>query len=455
MTFYEALTYRYQKRDDKAGALLEGLLQSLDEDKTDLEDSSEVLSLLGDIYDKQGRNDEAISCYKKIIEKCDDHKTAHGDLGYMYKKTYDYKSALYEFNRQIEISPHSVYYINKGILEKWFENYKSALEAFQAALKMDPKNAFCYSRVGIIYQMHRNFQEAYECFEKSLELMSPEENEFYNEVAGWKAKSLVCMFRYDEAVDILYEVWEKNRDIDILYDLTEILVRAGRFKEAEALVKKFISESDDKGEKTYILKLMIQLYGEEGYVDRAVETYRLVLSMDDTDCRTYAYMARIYAENGRYADARELFSKAVELDSDNNENYYSELIEVIHKKAGLVKPRCENLVKKATIDKKNLKTPREYVKMARLCRVLRQYDKALEYVNKAISMRRCDNCAYCGCFEAYYEKGLIYEALNQLEIAKSCYEKLLTMTGHCGLYERRLKEVSDRLEESGRKRKRK
>jgi tetratricopeptide (TPR) repeat protein len=93
--------------------------------------------------------------------------------------------------------------------------------------------------------------------------------------------------------------------------------------------------------------------------------------------------------------------------------------------------------------------------MARLYRVLKQYDRALEYVNKAISMRRCDSCAYCGCFEAYYEKGLIYEALNQLEIAKSCYEKLLTMTGHCGLYERRLKEVSDRLEESGRKRKRK
>jgi tetratricopeptide (TPR) repeat protein len=455
MTFYEALTYRYQEQDGKAAELLEQLRENVDADKTDLEDVGEVLSLLGDIYDKQGRNDEAISCYKELIEKDDNHRTAHGDLGYMYKKTRDYKSALYEFNRQIEIEPHPVYYINKGILEKWFENYKSALEAFQEALKMDPKNAFCHSRVGIIYQMHRNFQEAYECFQRSIAFMSQDESEFYSEVAAWKAKSLACMFRYNEAVDTLKDAWEKHSDVDVFYDMIEILVRAGRFREAETLVEKFTSEQQDKSAKAYILKLMIQLYGEEGYVDRAFETYKLVLSMDDTDCRTYAYMARIYAQNGRYAEAKELFNRAVELDRENEENYYSELIEVIHKKAGLVKPRCENLVKKATIDKKNLKTPREYVKMARLCRVLRQYDKALEYVNKAISMRRCDNCAYCGCFEAYYEKGLIYEALNQLEIAKSCYEKLLTMTGHCGLYERRLKEVSDRLEESGRKRKRK
>jgi tetratricopeptide (TPR) repeat protein len=200
---------------------------------------------------------------------------------------------------------------------------------------------------------------------------------------------------------------------------------------------------------------MLQLYGEEGYVDKAVETFNFILTMDKKDCHTYAYMARIYAYNDRYADARTYFTKAVELDKDNAENYYSELVEVILKKPGLVKPRCDSMIKKASISKKDMRTPREYVKMARLCRVLKQYDKALEYVNKAISMRRCEYCSYCGCFEAYYEKGLIYEALNQLEIAKSCYEKLLTMTGHNGLYMRKLKEVSDRLEESGRKRKKK
>jgi tetratricopeptide (TPR) repeat protein len=198
---------------------------------------------------------------------------------------------------------------------------------------------------------------------------------------------------------------------------------------------------------------MLQLYGEEGYVDKAVETYNLILTMDANDCRPHAYMARIYAQNGKYADAKVLFTKAANLDKKLDENYYSELIEVTLRQAGLIKPRCDEWIKLATIPKEDMKTPREYVKMARLCRVLKQYDKALEYVNKAISMRRCDNCAYCGCFEAYYEKGLIYEALKQLEIAKSCYEKLLTMTGHCGLYERKLKEINGRLEESGRKRK--
>jgi tetratricopeptide (TPR) repeat protein len=303
--------------------------------------------------------------------------------------------------------------------------------------------------------MHRSFEDAYDNFEKCLKYISPEETELYVEASRWKAKSLACMFKYNDAVDTLYAAMEKVDNVYILYDLIELLVRAGRFAAAETLAEKFIAGDVDKNDKLYILKLMLQLYGEEGYLDKAVETYNLVLSMDDNDCRTYAYMARIYAYYGRYGEAKELFNKAVALDENNRENYYSELIEVVLKKAGLVKPRCDSFVKKATIAKNDMKTPREFVKMSRLCRVLKQYDKALEYANKAISMRRCDTCAYCGCFEAYYEKGLIYEALNQYEIAKSCYEKLLTMTGHCGLYERRLKEVCDKLEESGRKRKRK
>jgi tetratricopeptide (TPR) repeat protein len=453
MTFYEALTYRYQGQDEKAADILEKLKTSYNEDKSDFDEFDELLSLLGDIYDKQNQNEAAISCYKELIARNENHRTAHGDLGYMYKKTYDYKAALYEFNRQIEIAPHSVYYINKGILEKWFENYKSALEAFQEALKSDPKNAFCHSRIGIIYQMHRNFQDAYDSFEKSLACMSDRDTELYMEVSAWKAKCLACMFRYGDAVQTLYAAKEKGGSIDIVYDLIEMLVRSGSFRKAESVADEYLSGVREKDEKSYILKLMLQLYGEEGYVDKAVETYNLILTMDANDCRPHAYMARIYAQNGKYADAKVLFTKAANLDKKLDENYYSELIEVTLRQAGLIKPRCDEWIKLATIPKEDMKTPREYVKMARLCRVLKQYDKALEYVNKAISMRRCDNCAYCGCFEAYYEKGLIYEALKQLEIAKSCYEKLLTMTGHCGLYERKLKEINGRLEESGRKRK--
>jgi tetratricopeptide (TPR) repeat protein len=455
ITFYEALTLRYEQKEDEACRLLEKLRDEADEKKTDLEDFNVVFELLGDIYDKQDKNEESIECYKEIIKRCDNHRSVHGDLGYMYKKTHDYKSALYEFNRQLEIAPHPFHYINKGILEKWFENYKSSMEAFQEALKMDPNNAFCHSRVGIIYQMHRNFQEAYDSFEKCLENLAPEDTELYAEVVRWKAKSLACMFRYNEAVDTLHAAMEKTNDIDILYDLIEMLVRAGRFGEAEKAAGKYLAADAEEGNRVYILKLMLQLYGEEGYMDKAVETYNLILTMNQKDCRTYAYMARIYAYNEMYAEAKELFTQAVKLDKGNVENYYSELIEVTLKKAGFVKPRCDALVKKATIAKQDMKTPREYVKVARLYRVLKQYDKALEYVNKAISMRRCDYCSYCGCFEAYYEKALIYEALNQLEIAKSCYEKLLTMTGHNGLYLRKLKSVNERIDESGKKRKRK
>ncbi|MBO5509579.1 MAG: tetratricopeptide repeat protein, partial [Lachnospiraceae bacterium] len=446
MSYYEGLTLRLEEKYQDAINVLQSLRERHNKKSSDLEDYDEVLLLLGDCYDKINDDAEAVGCYQDVIAHTPEHKSAHGDLAYMYKKLGRYQESLEEFTRQIEIARHPLYYINRGILNKFFGNYKSALEDFQHAVNMDPQNAYCYSRIGIIYQMHREFDKAMNSFDMALKLVG-EDKALRAEVLRWKAKNYACTGDYSNACGILKELMDEGyaEDQYICYDMAGYLLRANRFTESKALLQDYIHDCKDKRVKLTYLKLLLQQLGEEGYLGEAVETYKLIVSMEPNDFRTYGYMGRIFAQLGRYNEAKEMFTKAVAIDKRREENYYSELIEVIYKKAGLIKPNCDDLIMKANIASEDMKTPREYIKMARLYRVTKKYDLAMKYIDNAIAMRRCDTCSYSGCEEAYYEKALIYEAMKQWDMARACLLKALQIHGHCEVYSRRLNELSKKL----------
>ena len=70
-------------------------------------------------------------------------------------------------------------------------------------------------------------------------------------------------------------------------------------------------------------------------------------------------------------------------------------------------------------------------------RSLENYGEADEYLHKALSMNLCSDCGYRGCEEAYYELGLMYEAMGEIDKAKEAYDKALFAHGHCGAYKKR------------------
>lgn len=446
MGYLDGLTSRLEGKYREAADMLETLRKKHDRDNSDLESFDDVLMLLGDCYDNLNMDDEAIQCYKEVIGNNPKHKTANGDLAYMYKKKGMYHEALDAFTRQIKLLEHPVYYINRGILNKYFGNFKSALEDFREALRMDPHNAYCYSRIGIIYQMHREYKQAEINLDRALKDVG-EDKTLETEVIRWKAINYACRGMYDDAVCILSELMDEGHTEDkyLCYDIAKYLLRAGRFEESKTLLQDYINNCEDKSAKLGYLRLLLQQLGEEGYIAEAVETFNVIISIDPNDYRAYGYMGRIFAQWERYKEAQEMFEKAVVIDNRKEENYYSELIEVIYKRSGWIKPNCAQYIRLAQIEQKDMNSPKEYIKMARLYRALKKYDIAIKYIDQAISNRRCDSCGFGGCEEAYYEKALIYEAMKQWDMARACLLKALQIHGHCEVYSRRLNELSKKL----------
>ena len=105
---------------------------------------------------------------------------------------------------------------------------------------------------------------------------------------------------------------------------------------------------------------------------------------------------------------------------------------------GEILPEYEIYVTRSMIPEEKMLTPREYIRMGRLYRVLGEYDKALECLKQSVSMNLCRGCGYAGCEEGHYELGLLYEAMNDTDSAIAAYREALKAHGHIGVYQRRL-----------------
>ena len=70
---------------------------------------------------------------------------------------------------------------------------------------------------------------------------------------------------------------------------------------------------------------------------------------------------------------------------------------------------CEYAVylSKAVIPEEDRKAPRDYIKLARYCRVIGDYADAEKYLKQAVTMKLCSSCGYHGCEEGYYELGIL------------------------------------------------
>jgi len=110
----------------------------------------------------------------------------------------------------------------------------------------------------------------------------------------------------------------------------------------------------------------------------------------------------------------------------------------------LFKPDVRELVNKAMIGDKDLNNPINCIKMARLLRVMKKHKKAFEIIDRGIKSIRCSGCFYERCHEAIYNKGLIYEATKQYDLARICYKEAIKICGRNALYEERLKRIEDK-----------
>lgn len=440
--FSEARILETEKKHEEIVKLLETVEARSNSRDTDLEDFNEVYMMLGFHLERLGEAKRAKEYYLKVKESCPEHLWVYGRLAIIAKNEGEYDEALKLYTRQLELKPSAFYYIHRGLLNRFLQNYKSALSDFQEALVLEPGNSFCHSRIGLIYEVHRDFQAALESYDKAIEYCDAEDKEELSAIYSFKARTLQCMNRFEDSRMLYEEYFERfGLNADVAYDYSELLQRMNLIDEAVDILRKCIDTLEYNGDVQACIRQLCCIYGEEGYIDRANEAFMLAVSNDADDARAYAEMAAVFLHNGLWEDAKRMYEQAIALDKELKENYYIDLIEATLGKRMLFKPDVRVLAAKGLIRPEDMRSVRDYIKMAQLSRLIKKTKDAIKIIERGLRLKRCSGCFYSACHEALYEKGRIYESMKQYALARACYEEALRVCGHNALYEKSLKRI--------------
>ncbi len=129
-----------------------------------------------------------------------------------------YEEALEAFNKAIEINPKDGYvFSRKGIALGIMGRYEEALEAFNKAIEINPKDGYTLSNKGIALGNLDRYEEALAAFNKAIEI-NPKD--VY--VLSSKGIALGNLGRHDEALDIFNKAIEINPQDNLIENIIEV-----------------------------------------------------------------------------------------------------------------------------------------------------------------------------------------------------------------------------------------
>ena len=186
---------------------------------------------------KNGRLEEAILNYKKILKKINNNPHINYLIGTAYLQLKNYKETVKYIETAIEFrKDNASYYNNLGIALSQLNNNIDAIENYKKALKLDPNHLDANINLGIAYKKTIKFDEAMKYFAKSLKL-SPDNYKIYNNIGNLFRN----MGRPDDAIKAYDKSIEKKKDnVEAYNNKAEIFLSKKNFSEGIKMFRKAI-----------------------------------------------------------------------------------------------------------------------------------------------------------------------------------------------------------------------
>ncbi|MFA5088522.1 MAG: tetratricopeptide repeat protein [Candidatus Omnitrophota bacterium] len=154
-----ALIYSNQKEYKKSADEYEFILQSLSQEDPE---NIEISSFLGQLYYSQGKYEEAIGQFLKILSREPRNANVMYLLGSLYLEVDQRQEAIGLFSKAIEVDPKHDGSLNSlaYVYAEEGQNLDEALTLIQKALEIDPENGAYLDSLGWVYYKKKMYQEA-------------------------------------------------------------------------------------------------------------------------------------------------------------------------------------------------------------------------------------------------------------------------------------------------------
>ena len=356
-----------------------------------------------------GRYDESIKQFERMLSLKSDNKEIMTNIGINYFKMQDYENAIKYFSESLENDPDNETALSYKMLSyEFLMDYPKAIDCGERILKKNSKNTSVINHLIDCHLKLKNYDVCYyyinradykdlykkasilyeskryeECIKTSVKLKTAESYHLTGK-AHHKLGNTI------KAVKYLFKSYEKNPNIDILFEISDI-------------------------------------YFEVWDYPRSIHFLKMVLAHDETNVKAYNQIASAYLNSSKWYDAVEYAEKTLEISKKVPQAYIT-LAEAYFQIHGGDFEKSKQIIDEGISENPNSAKLWAQKGGYYYCDESYAFSKAYE---KAISLSPSD----CSIYREYIYLLLLNE---DDDIAKKVYNQMLLMNP---LYEKSFEEL--------------
>jgi len=390
------LFYRENKEYEKAVDILDDLLKM---------DPSSLMGsyYLAKTYAAMDRHDEAEVWFQKTLDIKPTFRPALMDLGILYRSQDKNDEAVAIYEDFLRSNPSDVqirFELGNTLMKS--KKYGMASEEFEKILEWDPSLTETRFSLGLAYFLGgKDYDRAIAQFLEVLRVRPDNDRAVYFLASTYEKKG-----QYADALKELASISEKSSlYVPARVRMGFILKVTGDAEKAIGL----IGQEIEKGKKNLeFYRFLAALYEEEGRLADAEDILRRALSLSPQDVDLHYRLGIVYGKGNKHRESIEAMEALLEVDPDNADAI--NFIGYSYAERNIRLAEAEELIKKAL----RLKPNNGYIMDSLGWVYFRQnrMDLAISYLQKAVDLLPDDPTIAGHLGDAYKKDGQIEKALD-------------------------------------------
>lgn len=319
---------------------------------------------------------------KGVVEKQPD-ALAYYNLGIVYKKQGEFAQAKSAFLRAMEVpgSPEAVYKAAAqiGIIYGTQGDYANAEVYFRKALTLQPKNPKYHYNLALVRYKAGDTEGAIASLKESMKYGSENPKTYM-----YISKLYEKLGRDHEAEESLRKAAEAApMDVVILNQLSDVLIKNGKWSDAVATLKKILNISPNILDRSHALYNLGNVYMEIGDYDSSKKALEKAHNLDSVNEGTLLALGNLYHLQGDSHKTIDLYKEALKINPDATA--ILKALGILYYKLGLYSEAEGAFLRlEAHSGKKGEDSVFIHHAMGKIRKKRKDYGEALNYFNKAL-----------------------------------------------------------------------
>lgn len=215
-------------------------------------------------------------------------------------------------------------HLNLGMSLEGMQDYKGALKEYKKTIDLNPSYALPYNNIGVIYCNTSDFDAAIPWFKRAIQIDSKYADSHYNLALVYKQMGMI-----DEAIDE-YKKTEgiKPDDVSVCRELGFLYMQIGKTESALPEFEKVLRLMPKDWE---VLKETGKIYFSLGNYDASLNDLQKSLKLNPQSTESLLYIAMNYTAIKNYDGAIEIYKMLMKSYPENEEAGYSLAVNYLEK----------------------------------------------------------------------------------------------------------------------------